>query len=115
MVWWNGCQRISSKVLLRAAVTDMKAKADMLGMLHSNGYHSCPYCICSGKLHIQDRKGAAASQRGTKVQERHWRVHVHNYSSAPSESQVNFVLFPVIAGDRLFTVLHDIPFYFSFQ
>lgn len=87
IIWWNGNQRVSSRVLLRAAITDMKAKADMLAMTHPNGYYSCPYCVCRGELQKRSKKTRATPQHGTQKQAQQRRVHLNNCTSS-SATQV---------------------------
>lgn len=90
IVWRNGNQIMHSRVLLRAVIADMKAKASVLGMKQTNGYYSCPYCTQEGTTEQKYKKIRIPLQRGTRKQARHDRVQANMQSSSSFTSQVRY-------------------------
>lgn len=87
--WTYRERTVESRVLLRAVITDMKAKASTLGMKQVNGYYSCPYCIHKGTTEENYRRIRIPAQHGTRKQIRYDRVEANLRSSSTSTSQVS--------------------------
>lgn len=101
IVWTNGDQVIESRVFLRAVITDMKAKACVLGMKQFNGYYSCPYCIHKGTTTEKYAKLRVPVPRGTRKQARHDRVEANLRHSSASNAEVSFDACPTMCDLKL--------------